>query len=174
MEIQIGKYDRAESLEWIRNQVFSLNEGLRQIRRGHHPKQQSNSQLEQMEQMVTKKIQGICETQRAQAEEIESLRDNKTQVLVKLDEIPDGGQQGAQTSQIVLSNWTSSYDMISKRPDTEETSNNSLKEQVDSSSESDRSNSHTDSKTDVSLSPRNVEVRIYDTSIPQRQVVIRL
>ncbi len=51
---------------------------------------------------MAKQIQGIFETQCAQAEEIESLHDSKKQVLVKLSEITEGGQQGAQTLEKVM------------------------------------------------------------------------
>lgn len=135
---------------------------------------------------VKEKIQGIFETQCAQAEEIESLRDSKTQMLVKLSEITDGGQQGAQTLETVkVETLVQSLQerMVKMETDLErntiqfrtrqldfevrqdqhennlvkeETSNESLKEQLDSSTESDRSSSHAHSSKIVSFPPRNM------------------
>ncbi len=50
---------------------------------------------------VKEKIQDIFESQCAQVEEIESLRDNQTQTFVKFSDITDGGQQGDQTLETV-------------------------------------------------------------------------
>ena len=63
-------------------------------------------------------IQGILETHRTQAAEIESLWNSKTQVLVKLAEIPESVQSlqehmvtiNADLERIIIQLWTQQLD----------------------------------------------------------------
>jgi hypothetical protein len=191
-----SRWEQAERAERVR-QVTQEAKMAKQIQGILNQRsQQVGSSTVQCSQCTSVKaqIQDIFETQCAQADEIASLHYSKKQVLVKLSEMTEGGQQGAQTLEkvkvetLVQSlqervvrmetdlerntiqlrtqqlDFEGRHDQHERKLVKEETSNKSLKEQLDSSTESGRSSCQVNSSKSVSFSPRNMEVPPYSES----------